>query len=262
MARAVMFPRGVQDDLASISLALDSSREEPAELTLHLREASASGDFSSTDDVATARGVVPPAKESLVEFRVDRKIRGPYVWVWLPRTEGVSWRLMETAPLGSCRAYGGDNSWHVVESQYYAFFTRPPLAIETDCRVENVTNGASRTIGDAWNLWASDPAMPMPAWVQLDFESSLRINTVYLTFDTDMNTSHHTLSLVPQCVRDYELAYHDGSKWTVLVIEKGNFQRRRVHRFDAVSASKLRLMVQATNGDPSARVFEIRVYDE
>ena len=36
----------------------------------------------------------------------------------------------------------------------------------------------------------------------------------------------------------------------------------RIHRFETVSGKKVRLTVYATNGDPSARVFQIRVYRE
>ena len=38
--------------------------------------------------------------------------------------------------------------------------------------------------------------------------------------------------------------------------------RRCEHRFERVSAEKLRLNVLATNGVKSARVYEVRVYDE
>jgi hypothetical protein len=85
---------------------------------------------------------------------------------------------------------------------------------------------------------------------------------VYLTFDTDLNVPFNPARLAQQCVRDYQLSYHDGVKWVELVSVAGNFQRRRVHRFEPVQAAKLRLTVLATHGDPSARVFEIRAYDE
>ena len=75
-SRAVMFPRGKNRRLESIFLALASSAEEPVEVTLHLRGASASGDFSSKTDIATARAVVPAKKESWVEFTVEPHGRG------------------------------------------------------------------------------------------------------------------------------------------------------------------------------------------
>jgi hypothetical protein len=77
-----------------------------------------------------------------------------------------------------------------------------------------------------------------------------------------MNMKWHTEALVPQCVSDYELSYHDGQAWHTLVTEKDNFQRRRVHSFPDFAATKLRLTVTKTNGDRSARVFEIRAYRE
>ena len=46
-----------------------------------------------------------------------------------------------------------------------------------------------------------------------------------------------------------------------VVREKGNYHRRRVHRFGPLTTTKLRLTVEATNGDPSARVYEIRCYE-
>ena len=90
----------------------------------------------------------------------------------------------------------------------------------------------------------------------------MRVNTACLTFDTDMNAPFHTVATPRQCVRDYDLACHDGTDWVTVASVKGNYQRRRMHRFDAVSTTRMRLTVHATNGDSSARVFEIRAYDE
>ena len=264
MPRAVMFPRGVEKRLESVSVLLASQRNEPAEVTLHLRGAGAVADFSSTRNLATATAVVPPGKESFVQFKLDVELETPYAWAWLAPAEDVSWRLAGRSPVGFCRAYGGDRSgWKPIESQVYAFYTRPPRGVSRDYRPENVTNGTARVVGQATNMWSSDPAKPMPQWIELDWSEPVRINTVYLTFDTDMNQRHNaTPPLVPQCVRDYELSVHDGKQWKPLLAERGNFQRRRAHRFPAVSTDKLRLSVTATNGDPSARVFEIRAYEE
>jgi len=264
MPRAVMFPRGLGERLDAISLVLKSERMEPGEVTLHVRGAVQSGDFSSGDDVAVAKAVVPPGRESLVEFPVDCTVGEPYVWVWLPPTEGISWRLMDRAPAGACRAYGGGDRrpWTVVESQYYAFYTAPALEIPADYSAQHVTSGVTRIVGETTNLWASDPEQPMPQWIELAWPAPVKIDAVYLTFDTDMNNRWHRTPLVPECVRDYDLSYHDGQRWVVLASEAGNFQRRRVHRFAPVTAPKLRLTIHQTNGAPSGRVFEIRAYCE
>ena len=222
----------------------------------------ASGDFSATTDLATAKATIQPKSRGWVEFPLDAAVTAPFAWVWLPPAEGISWHRMGNAPLGSARAYGGDGHWTVVKGQYYAVFTKPALAIPADYRVENVTNGVTRIIGEATNLWASDPEQSMPQWLQLTFGQPTKVNAVYLTFDTDMNAPFHTVPVVAECVRDYDLAVHNGAGWTTVATVKGNFQRRRVHRFGAVAATKLRLTIHATNGSRAARLFELRAYHE
>ena len=68
--------------------------------------------------------------------------------------------------------------------------------------------------------------------------------------------------LVPECVRDYRVLYYDGSEWITVAEVSNNYQRRRIHRFPEVAASKLKVVVEATNGDKSARIYEIRAYNE
>jgi FAD-dependent oxidoreductase family protein len=263
MPRAVMLPRGIHRELKSVRLLLHNYHSEPVEVTAHLRGAAETGDFSSEDDLCTATATAPSG-QSFVEFPVDTEIDAPIVWVWLPKTEGVSWRLMTTGPYGACRAYGGgkNKSWTVVKNQYYGIYTDPPMTYEIDCGPESVINGISRIVERTPNQWMSDSTQPLPQWIELEFPEPTTINTVYLTFDTDMNASHCTVPLVPQCVRDYELScLADGHRVSLATVTE-NFQRRRVHRFDPVKAKKLMLFVAATNGDRSARVFEIRAYNE
>jgi len=63
----------------------------------------------------------------------------------------------------------------------------------------------------------------------------------------------------PECVRDYEIKILDGEPKTIVSV-RGNYRRRRIHKFEPVTARKLYIEVQATNGDPSARIYEVRVY--
>ena len=264
MPRAVMLPRGVHERIENVHVLLYSQRAEPVEVTLHVREAAAQGDFSSTQDVATAKATVAPGRLAYVKFPVQCSVRQPYVWFWLPRSDDVAWRLMESAPFGSCRAYGGDGklAWSVHDGQYYACFVDPPTSLPCDYRPENVINGVARIVGTTSNMWASDAAQPLPQWIELAFAQPRKLNTVYLTFDTDLNSRYHNLEFVPQCVKDYRLEYYDGQAWHELLAVGGNYQRRRTHRFAEVTAHKLRLTVTATGGDKSARVFEIRAYNE
>ena len=53
-----------------------------------------------------------------------------------------------------------------------------------------------------------------------------------------------------------------GGSWKTLVEVSDNYFRRRVHRVEGVRSDAVRLQVRATNGARSARVYEVRVYDE
>jgi len=262
MPRAVMFPVEVGEKIESISLLLLSERSEPTEVMLYLRESERSGDFASKEDILSVKAVVPPKQRAWVEFQINWQVRKPFLWVWLPKVDGIFWFLMETAPKGSCRAYGGDRHWTVVGGQYYAFFTKPPIRLKADYKPENVINGIARMTEESSNLWVSDPNQPLPQWLELEWDEPIEANAVYLAFDTNLNSKWPTFPVVPECVRDYELSYHDGNQWHLLEKVTGNFLRWRVHRFETRKMKKLKLSVLATNGDKSARVFEIRVYRE
>lgn len=114
--------------------------------------------------------------------------------------------------------------------------------------------------------WASAPALP--AWIELDFGKEIALKEIHLTFDSGFarelilscSDSHNAKSIrgaQPETVKDYRLYAGD----TLLLEVHGNYQRKRIHTLpEAVQTDTLRLEVLATNGDPSARVFEIRAY--
>jgi len=264
MQRAVMFPRGLTDRLGKVNLCLISENREAVDVTLHVRGAKEAGDFSAADDVAAATAKVPAGRRAYVSFKVDCVLAQPYVWLWLPKTPGVSWALVDSSMPEGCRAYGGDKGrpWTVVKGQQYAFYTEPALHFQTDYRPENVVDGVSRIVGKQSHLWASDSQQPLPQWIELDLGKRVDLNSVRLTFDTDLNPKQPEKPVSKLCVKDYRVEAFDGQVWREVAAVTDNFLRHRVHNFPKLAASKVRLTVEATNGDPSARVFEIRAYCE
>jgi hypothetical protein len=107
----------------------------------------------------------------------------------------------------------------------------------------------------------------LPAWIELSWAAPRSIREVRIVFDTgfdrELTLSHSDLfnsrmirGPQPETVRDYRIAL-DGR--TVAVV-KGNYHRLCIHRLDEpVAARTLRIEVDATHGDSSARIFEIRV---
>lgn len=136
----------------------------------------------------------------------------------------------------------------------------------------NVINGVHRGVYASKNRWASDPTQPMPQWLELHFREPKRIREVHLTFDTGLNREL-TLSFSdwanrrmiwgpqPETVRNYELQVLYGESAKTIAKVEGNYQRKRVHQIEPQLATGIRLIVHATNGDKSARVFEVRVYE-
>ena len=136
----------------------------------------------------------------------------------------------------------------------------------------NVINGVSRGVYERKNRWASDPTQAMPQWLELHFREPKRIREVHLTFDTGLNRAltlthedgfHRRMVWGPQpeTARDYELQVLYGDSAETVVKVEGNYQRKRIHQFEPQLAKSIRLIVHATNGDKSARVFEVRVYE-
>lgn len=139
-------------------------------------------------------------------------------------------------------------------------------------RPENVINGFVRDLGSEWkNRWGAR-MKPEGAWLELARDRPQRIGQVQITFDTgfqreltlsasDSVTSKMIRGPQPETVRDYEvLAADSRNRQVSLVKVTGNYQRRRQHRFAPVEAKSIRLQVTATNGDPLARLYEVRCY--
>ena len=68
--------------------------------------------------------------------------------------------------------------------------------------------------------------------------------------------------IIPQCVRDYTISYRKGKSWEILLREEGNYHRHRVHKFDPLATEKIRIEVNKTNGADTARIYEVRTYNE
>jgi hypothetical protein len=108
--------------------------------------------------------------------------------------------------------------------------------------------------------------------IELSWPAPQRISEVQITFDTAFGRML-TLSAQasvnremirgpqPETVRDYTVAVRKpGGIWMEVAAVAGNFLRLRRHRFAPVEAEALRVTVKATNGDDTARIFEIRCY--
>jgi hypothetical protein len=120
----------------------------------------------------------------------------------------------------------------------------------------------------------SDSAEGLPAWIELRWDQPKRIAEIQIIFDTGMHrvlTLSHSDAYVdrmqwgrpqPETVRDFAVHGEAGGTLRELARVEGNYQRRRVVRFEPQPLDAVRLEITATNGVDHARVLEIRAYDE
>lgn len=120
---------------------------------------------------------------------------------------------------------------------------------------EAVINGIARGTDAAPNQWRSHPGRPMPQWVELDLGEAKPVRLVQIAFDTALGRNWCT-EPHPETVRDYAILA-DGAE---VARVSGNNARFCRHSLDGVKARRIRIRVDATNGDPCARIFEVRIY--
>ena len=150
--------------------------------------------------------------------------------------------------------------WHGVGHKNKQVPGRKDLLYAEGAAPRAVIDGVARIVGDAAHAWVSDSHADLPQTLTLTWHEPVTAREVRLTFDTDLMPTQPDPSL-PKClVKDYDVEVLADGTWTKVASENGNFLRHRVHAFPPRAITALRLVCRATWGDPSARVFEVRVY--
>ncbi|MBI4556092.1 MAG: FAD-dependent oxidoreductase [Candidatus Hydrogenedentes bacterium] len=269
MPLAQIFPVSLRR-LDRVELLLESKVSQDVNVRLGLRDAPHVWDFRQTKDLGDANAVVPAGHRGWVVFDIKTAVRPERLYyVYTSAHEGVFWQmfretdedLANRCPVGVAPASRpGPARWRpFTGGRSFCMRLTPEMAPFAS---QNVVRGTSRP--DQWtNIWISDTRQGLPAWLQLEWPRPIAFNTVQVTFDTNANRRVVLpLFRYPECVRDYRLECKRGGRWEVIVETKDNYFRRRVHTFARVKSNALRLEIEHTNGVPSARVYEMRVYNE
>jgi hypothetical protein len=249
--RAQMFPVS-SDRVDQITLYFDNTGTAPAEVELSLHAAVAFNDFSPTPALCAHRATVPPGKQVPVSFALNTRVKpGGLYYVLLSATAGVSVgvtrRYLPGLYLKPDGGYLGNDN--------LAFAIEPPQQV---FEPGNAVNGITR--GGRWpNLWISDPRRSLPQSLTLTFAAPQRMRSVEVIFDTNLNVAIRS-GAPAECVKDYRVEVCVGGQWQTIADVAGNYSRRRVHEFPSLTISAVKLTVLATQGDPSARVYEVRVF--
>jgi hypothetical protein len=218
---------------------------------------------------------VPPGAEQWVYWDVRAAVRpGRYVRLDLGANPLIAWHISPRIVPGHVSAYdmGGGRMRRYGNGETLCWRLIPP---QPCYGAANVLSGVARP--HRWtNLWRSDPAQPLPQSLQLEWPAPQQIGVVELTFPGHLVREYHAYGPFyrdPQCPRDYAIEVWrepenntgagagDDSGWSPVVTVENNHQRHRRHVLpEPVRARRLRVRVTATNGDPSAAIYEIRCY--
>ena len=242
------------------------NRGEQAEVTLSVLTADHLWDLEAmeAEPVVTTTFTVGPGEGwRTVELELELESRS-YCWLRLEGPAEVVWRYAAEDPLGTVCAYRrghglvwfAPSTWNRWKS--LAVNVQPLSRPYTPDQVLTSTNRP-----DDWvNCWISDPAQALPQSLELSFPEPRCFNVVQLVFDTQLNRINLVtpgFHRAPECVRDYLVEAKVDRDWQELVSITGNYQRRREHVVDEVTATALRVTVTATNGDASARIYGVRL---
>ena len=238
-----------------ISLKLINGTESDIKITAGLRKARKFNDFSSRKDISKATAILPAKSQVWVDFKFDILTKpGELYWICLNPCNGVCWCYGHKNIPGYAKMIEERDTWEQWKGSL-CFHVFPDTSSFIP---ENIVNGIARP--EEWpNIWISDPFQPMPQYVEIDLGKKMTFNKMHIVFDTNLDELI-PIGPVPQCVRDYSIYYKNGSRWILLHNERHNHLRFRQHNFKTVISQKLKIEITATNGDPTARIYEVRVY--
>ena len=262
--RIQLFPVS-SDHIDTIELLIESKLEKNAEIEIVLGTAETIWDIWNTDrlkKIKVIKEIINLKNFKWLKFNINQKVLPHKLyWIMVKSEDGVFWAYNEEAvPTGIASASKVIKKFEM-QNGYYAMHISPE---SYPYEASNIISGVTRP--EKWtNLWISDPGKELPQYIELDFDKVVSFNTIYLTFDTNLNISHMytpPLYKAPECIKDYELFYNLNGKWEQLLKIEDNYLRRRVHNFEQISSNKLKFVANATNGEKSARLYEIRIYNE
>ncbi len=258
-------PEGVK----TISVCLNNNSDSPQQVQAVVSEVDHIWDYRVQNLQTVAQGTleIAPGESQWVELPVDytpspERHDGQWLRIDLLPNEAIDWLVCDAIMPGHMGSYqiGPNKMRRYGNGSTLSFKVSPP---QSPFGPEQVLTGVTRPYRQT-NLWRSDPALPLPQSLELAWSSPQNVREIQLTFPGHLLREYHAYSpyyLDAQCPADYTIEADIKGDWQPIAQAQDNFQRRVVHTLDApVQASRLRITVTRTHGDPSAAIYEVRCY--
>ena len=182
---AQIFPVS-EDRIHTVRLLLRSTLDHAVDLRMGLRQASHVWDFRGSEDLAKATAHLPAHHDGWIDFNLDASVVPERLYyIHVSRQPGVYWRmfhendedLVHRCPVAVTPAsFPGNIHWRPIrDGRSFCMEVTPESRPFT---ARNVVRGTNRP--DNWtNLWSSDPAAPMPAWIHLEWPDPITFDRVH-----------------------------------------------------------------------------------
>ncbi len=255
--------------LESVEVYLENRTSKDVTLRARLIPAKDVWDVAALDaprPIAESKATLSAGDKWWVKFSFDLAAgsKSRLFWLEIAKAKGVRWSYSEPALVGLSAACRKEERWWFAPGAFHECQT---FAVRVSPTVypygpENVVNGVARPECGP-NLWMSDPAKKLPQHVGLRFRRPVTIGCVQVTFDTNLSRSPSAMPPLfhaPECVRDYTILAKQAGRWVEMVRVEGNYHRRRRHTMKPTHTTAVRVRIDATNGVPEARVYEVRCY--
>jgi hypothetical protein len=255
---------GGRIDSIELCVSNESAAPEPLEVKLYAAEHIWDYRAEPGQPLAVGKLTVLPGKNLWVKWDVNLElpasvVRGSFLRVDAMPNKNLHWHAAKKILPGHMAMYAiSPNRMRRFGNGHTLAYRISPA--QQPFAPAQVLSGVTRP-HRATNLWISDANQPLPQWLELRWDRPQKISQIQLVFPGHLIREYHAYSPFyrdPQCPRDYTVEIFCGGQWQRVVEVKDNYQRLRRHEFPAVAAEKVRVVIAATNGDPSASIYEIR----
>jgi len=261
-----IIPTG-KEGIKTIKVLLQNLSDINQSVAVSLKKITSVWDYREmTDDVLFTGSLTVAPNLNPAWYTIDLDIstkEGELLRLDIGPNEAIVWpRANKTVP-GCVSMYG------LTDGQMAAFFQGSTLSFKVSpaqsCyEAKNILDGWARTYVST-SLWRACPEEIEDSWVELEWEQEQTISEVMLTFPGNILREYHAYEPFyrdSECPKEFTICALDAyGEFTELIEEKNNYQRHRKYTLEVpVKTRKLRIYFQATNGDPSAGLYQIRVY--
>lgn len=243
---------------------LYNSNSQQTTLRASIFSAKSNNGYEGMTILDTVDVIIPPEFEGWLEIPFKISLMTGSAGIILNAAKGVYWmRMLCTSFRMTSATRLNEYRWNVDSSNSYLFKLYDETYELANCSPENVINGYSRIMSRNEYAWVSDPTEALPQWIRFDFADLTEISNVKVIFDTDLTTpalSSPRLKTVKKTVKDYKISLIKDSIETIVATGKDNFMRRVDHHFEPTIVDAVKITIDNTCGDLSARIFEVRIY--